>query len=191
MWEELSVPGPGGGSGRDEDAGSTLEEEVDRAYRRGVAHGEQAGLEAARKDLEPGLQAVAQVSEQLAELRKQWAAEMERNLAALSVAIARLLVAREIKEEPEIISGLVGKALAQFPLDQAVRIRVNPLDLSNISGALPGVESRAPVSAGREVRWIPDASIGTGGCVVEGPERIVDGRIDAALERVYRRLTDG
>jgi flagellar biosynthesis/type III secretory pathway protein FliH len=70
-------------------------------------------------------------------------------------------------------------------------VRVNPLDLSNISGALPGEDDRAPVTAGREVRWIPDASIGCGGCVVEGPERIVDGRIEAALERVYRRVTDG
>ena len=46
------------------------------------------------------------------------------------------------------------------------------------------------MTAGREVRWIPDASIGRGGCVVEGPERIVDGRLESALERVYRRITD-
>jgi flagellar biosynthesis/type III secretory pathway protein FliH len=36
--------------------------------------------------------------------------------------------------------------------------------------------------------WVPDARIARGGCVVEGRERIVDGRVDSALERVYRRL---
>ena len=45
------------------------------------------------------------------------------------------------------------------------------------------------ITGDREARWLPDASIAPGGCVVEGRERIIDGRIDTALERVYRRLT--
>jgi hypothetical protein len=30
-----------------------------------------------------------------------------------------------------------------------------------------------------------------GGCIVEGPDRIVDGRLDEALCRIVRSLTDG
>jgi flagellar biosynthesis/type III secretory pathway protein FliH len=40
------------------------------------------------------------------------------------------------------------------------------------------------------VRWLADARIQPGGCVVEGRERIVDGRVDTALERLYRKLSD-
>jgi hypothetical protein len=29
-----------------------------------------------------------------------------------------------------------------------------------------------------------------GNCLVEGHERVVDGRVDMALERLYRRLAD-
>lgn len=36
--------------------------------------------------------------------------------------------------------------------------------------------------------WVADARVSRGGCMVEGRERIVDGRIETALERVYRRL---
>jgi flagellar biosynthesis/type III secretory pathway protein FliH len=34
-----------------------------------------------------------------------------------------------------------------------------------------------------------DPAISAGGCLIEGHERIVDGRVDAALERLYRRLS--
>ena len=37
--------------------------------------------------------------------------------------------------------------------------------------------------------WIADARIAPGGAMVEGRERIVDARVDSALERIYRRLT--
>ncbi len=193
-WDELSVGDPAevvGGGDSPQDSGPTLEEELDRAFRRGLKQGESRGEERAREDLGPALEAIRMAAEQLTELRNQWSAVMEKNVAALALAVARQLVDREIKESPEIISGLVGRALAHFPLDAAVRIRVNPLDLSSISGALPDDESRAPVAAGRDVRWIPDASIGRGGCVVEGPERIIDGRLETALERLYRGMTDG
>jgi flagellar biosynthesis/type III secretory pathway protein FliH len=34
-----------------------------------------------------------------------------------------------------------------------------------------------------------DSRIQPGGCVVEGRERIIDGRVDTALERLYRQLS--
>jgi hypothetical protein len=39
-----------------------------------------------------------------------------------------------------------------------------------------------------EIRWISDVSILRGGCLMEGRERIIDGRVDTALERAYRGL---
>jgi flagellar biosynthesis/type III secretory pathway protein FliH len=40
----------------------------------------------------------------------------------------------------------------------------------------------------RELRWTPDARVARGGVLAEGRERIVDGRVDSALERMYRAL---
>jgi flagellar biosynthesis/type III secretory pathway protein FliH len=41
---------------------------------------------------------------------------------------------------------------------------------------------------GATVRLVADTSVIRGGCLTEGRERIIDGRIDSALERVYRSL---
>jgi flagellar assembly protein FliH len=70
-----------------------------------------------------------------------------------------------------------------------MRIRVNPEDLSLIS--MPEPDGREPVAIApnRDVRWLADVRIAQGGCVVEGRERIVDGRIDTALERLYRSVS--
>ena len=74
-------------------------------------------------------------------------------------------------------------------LDQALTIRINPNDLESMQSAdrVTSGEMIA-MTTGREVRWVSDARIEPGGCVVEGRERIVDGRVDTGLERLYRRL---
>jgi len=62
------------------------------------------------------------------------------------------------------------------------------MDLSAIEGA-SGANDPAAALRSRDARWIADARVAPGGCIVEGRERIVDGRVDTALERIYRRLT--
>ena len=86
------------------------------------------------------------------------------------------------------MSRLVKRAIAEFRIDKPVRVRVNPNDLSIIE-ANTGIRANpAPTNRAHDVHWIGDPRIASGGCVVEGRERIVDGRVDTALERAYRRI---
>jgi flagellar biosynthesis/type III secretory pathway protein FliH len=41
----------------------------------------------------------------------------------------------------------------------------------------------------REVRISSDPNVMRGGALIEGRERIVDGRVDTALERVFRAIS--
>jgi flagellar biosynthesis/type III secretory pathway protein FliH len=84
-----------------------------------------------------------------------------------------------------LIAGLVRRALTEFPVDQSVRIRVNPVDLSILSAASGDA---GKITGSREASWMADPRVTRGGCLVEGRERIVDGRVDTALERAYRRM---
>ena len=112
---------------------------------------------------------------------------LEENIAALAVTIARQIIGREVRTSPDLIIDLVRSAVAEFPLDQPLRIRVNPLDLSTLSVVSDGVAIR--IAPDREITWAADARILPGGCIVEGRERIIDGRVDTALERVFRTLS--
>jgi flagellar biosynthesis/type III secretory pathway protein FliH len=120
----------------------------------------------------------------------KWQECVVENIAALAVTLARHIVGRELHADAASVAELVKRALAEFPIDQPMRVRVNPHDLSLLSLPTPDGGEPVSIAPNRDVRWLADARIQPGGCVVEGRERIVDGRVDTALERLYRKLTD-
>jgi flagellar biosynthesis/type III secretory pathway protein FliH len=74
-------------------------------------------------------------------------------------------------------------------LRSAVTIRVNRADLEKVRGALHELAQGAGGQI--ELRVIEDGAVARGGCVVETPEFIVDGRIDSQLHEARRALERG
>jgi flagellar biosynthesis/type III secretory pathway protein FliH len=188
-WQDLGSRVPRAGfedGGLAEDPAVDREKELEEAYSRGFREGEAAGLERALRELDPSRQAAERAASQLNILREELTGQTQENVMALALAVARQVMQREVQTTPGAVAELVEKALTHFPLDQKIRIRLHPADLVFISGE--GTDA-PPVEAGpREVRWIPDDSVSRGGCLVEGPEHVVDGRLDTALERIYRTV---
>ncbi|MEX0912475.1 MAG: FliH/SctL family protein [Gemmatimonadota bacterium] len=179
---------------REEEIRREAEERCERLVRESYDSGHEEGR--AEGELAEGARlrtAVAATREALDELRAgevRWSGTIEENICALAVVIARQVLGRELTLDIEPVAELVRTALQEFPIDQPIRIRVNPSDLTALS-SVDAIDANplAAVVEDRDARWLPDASIAPGGCMVEGRERIIDGRVDTALERVYRRLT--
>lgn len=165
---------------------------VQEAREEGFTAGERAGREnasrAASARMDAALDALAAATSVCLEEREHWNRTLTENLSALALAAARHLVEHQVREDPAVVTHLVRRALTSFPPDQRIRIRLNPEDLSAITAR--GPEGQAMVPRGREVEWVADAAILRGGCMVEGPESVVDGRVDTALERIYWRLVE-
>ena len=156
------------------------------AYAAGVAEGEVAGRATEAARLRSALAAAEGAAALLREGDRRWTAALEENVCALAVAVARQVIGRELAGDAATLPGLVRRALTEFPLDQAVTVRIHPTDLAALASAGPAGDLVAP---NRETRWVADAAVPAGGCVLEGRERIIDGRVDTALERVYRQLS--
>lgn len=158
------------------------------AYARGRADGERA----ARATLEEtivhttGALNEAVLSVQMHEAR--WLSNAEENIAALAVLVARHVVQREIVGDPSFVSDLVIKALTQYPVDEEITVRMHPDDLAVCRPVLDQVTGSGLGAGVRTLRWLPDPNIQRGGCLTEGRERIIDGRVDTSLERAYRML---
>jgi flagellar assembly protein FliH len=169
---------------------SEKERAVEAAYQRGFDEGREKGEHGEAARLRTAVQAAEDALEELRAGEVRWTGTIEENICALSTVIARQVLGRELAMDIKPVGELVKSALAEFPVDQPIRIRINPSDLSALSsvGAVDSDPLKGIV-ADRDARWHPDVSIAPGGCMVEGRERIIDGRIDTALERVYRRLT--
>jgi flagellar biosynthesis/type III secretory pathway protein FliH len=162
---------------------------LDATYAEAYEEGRLAGEIAERVRLDSAVRTVEDLLAVLQERESRWTELIEENICAIAVGLARLLVEREVSVDSTVTTDLVRRALAEFPIDQPLSIRVNPTDLASITANAVTHPQSSP-SAGRpDTHWIPDPRISPGGCIVEGRDRIVDGRVDAALERVYRRLT--
>lgn len=153
------------------------------AYARGRADGERAARATIEQSLQAALSMLSEATQSVRMHETRWVSNIEENIAAIAVSVARHLVQREISADPSFVATLVNNALAQYPVDQEITIRVAPEDLATCRAVID-----ADTSGARTLRWIGDASIERGGCLTEGRERIIDGRVDTALERAYRTI---
>lgn len=151
------------------------------AYSRGRADGERAARAESDEQLSYAVQALNEALEAVQQSETRWIGHAEENIAALAIMVAQHIVQREVQTDPSFVRDIVLSAMAQYPVEQEITIRLNPADLNACKTAIEA-------SSARDVRWISDASIQRGGCLTEGRERILDGRIDTALERAYRSL---
>ena len=168
---------------------TTAEDRIADAYALGFEEGRVEGERGERARLASAVQAVRDAMESIAIGEERWTGAIEENIASLATVIARHVIEREISSDPTIITKLVRRALSEFPVEQAVRVRLNPHDVIVIESLGESGMEAAMDEPARAVAWIGDNRIEPGGCLIEGRERIVDGRIDTALERAYRRLS--
>jgi len=161
---------------------------LEDAFARGYEEGRQAGELAEGARLRSAVLAASDALGALQRESERWLGNAEANIAALAIAVARHVIGQQIAEDKSSMGEMVRGALAEFPIDQPLVVRVNPSDLRAITVAL-SEGGETPVAQRAELQWMSDARIAPGGCLVEGRDRIVDGRVDTALERVYRRLT--
>ena len=168
---------------------------LDAAYLRGMDEGREQGELAERTRLRGAMMAAESALDDLRAGETRWLSNIEENIAAISIGVAQQIVVREVTVTPEIVLALVSRAVQEFGLNQPLSIRVNPGDLASLQSAERELDdaltagAMATSASGRDVRWVHDARIEPGGCVVEGRERIVDARVDTGLERLYRRMT--
>lgn len=165
-----------------------LEAAVAAAYDQAFAAGEEAGRASERALLAGAVGTAEQALDAVRAADSALRGRLEENICALAVGIARMIVMRELATDSAMVSGFVRQALIEFPIDQPVVIRINPSDLAAITASSLVGEGSPGITAGREARWVADPELQQGDCVVEGRERIVDGRVDTALERVYLQL---
>lgn len=157
------------------------------AYEAGVIAGRAAAQAEFQQLCGGAMSAVYSAAAQIRENEARYLNALEDNLAVLATAVARQIIAREVRGSADVTVDLIRRAVTEFPIEEALRIRINPVDLTALAVAPGGDAVR--IAPGREIAWIPDSRVIQGGCLVEGRDRILDGRVDTGLERVYRRLS--
>jgi hypothetical protein len=126
---------------------------------------------------------------------KKWSGRCGAPAAVLTAAVLVALAGCEERRDPlasavrdarnVLVSASGGGGAALGPES---RKRAYDKVISSLQGAER--EGTPMTESGRDdALWLGDARVQPGGCLVEGRDRIIDGRVDTALDRTYRRLT--
>lgn len=159
---------------------------LEEAYRRGYEDGITARDADGERQRDDAVAALGATLQGLSTVADEIRGRLTSNLPALALAAARHLMQRELDADPEVMRSLVERALAATPLSGQVTVRVHPADfaaLGDVTAFTP------PAGSSFELVWAADPAILRGGCVVETPASVVDGRVDEALLDLFERLT--
>ncbi|MEQ1579609.1 MAG: flagellar assembly protein FliH [Steroidobacteraceae bacterium] len=159
-------------------------EELERAaWEEAFAEGKEAGLAAARMDietrraeLERQASRLNSILDLLAQPLKQLDSEMERQLVMLAFTLAKQLVRRELKADPSQVIGIVRDTVALLPIAaRNVRVHLHPED----AGLLR--EKLAETTADRAWSIVEDPVQSRGGCRVTTENSQIDARLETRL----------
>lgn len=151
-----------------------------QAYEEGFAQGHHDGVTAARLELEPLLNSLAQPLADLDETVMQ-------ELVTLVTVVARQLVRRELATQPGEIVAVVREAMAALPVaSRNVRVHLHPEDAKLVRDALSLTDEPEC-----EYRIVEDPMQARGGCRVLTENSQIDASTERRLAAVIARMLGG
>jgi flagellar assembly protein FliH len=158
------------------------------AYEKGFQEGEKSGKDTGEKMSDAMLKQYSVRLEELALLRKQILANMDREVVRLTLEIAKKVIKREVTIDEELILTMVKVALNRLSEQTAATIRLNPRDYHTM---MAQQSSRSVLGSGNEgIKMMEDPLISRGGCLIETESGIIDSRIEEQLKEIERGLFD-
>jgi flagellar assembly protein FliH len=156
-----------------------LETLQQQAFEEAHAAGYAAGRADARADAEQFNAIMRTLTRPLEELDTQ----VEEELVALAVSVARQLIRRELRTDPGEIVAVVRDALALLPVGvREVRVHLHPEDARLVRGLAQTSEEA------QGWRIVDDPVLSRGGCRVESESAQIDARLETRIGAVVSRL---
>jgi flagellar biosynthesis/type III secretory pathway protein FliH len=162
--------------------GPSVEAIKENAFQKGFIEGKRVGFESGTKKVDPVINSLGEALGQLENIRKQIHETLEAEVARLALAIAKKIVCHEIKTDQETVVCVAREALSRVENPGNVKIKLHPDDLkfikdtqSQLSHFLHNVES---------IRFEAEASIQSGGCLIETDLGDIDARIEKQFQAI-------
>jgi flagellar assembly protein FliH len=190
LWDLPSVSGRAVQSRRPGKTVAEIEDVERRAYEEAFAQGREAGVAAARAETQ---QALNQLKTQVTKLEsvlgmlgaplQQVNEEVEQQLMALALSIARQLVRRELKTDPAQVIAIIRETVGLLPAAaRDVRVHLHPEDAAVVR------ERLAAPTADRAWTIVEDPVMTRGGCKVTTDTALIDARVETRLNEMISAM---
>ena len=153
------------------------------AFQSGFAEGERTGAENAMRQIQGAIASFGQAAHELTSLKPRLRAEAEREMVALSLAVARRIVHRELHVDPTTVLAIVRACLQDFDRVEIQCLTVSPEDLEAV--AVYFRENPVP-----NLKLVADPSVSRGGALFQTNQGELDARIETQLQEIEYGLAD-
>jgi len=161
-----------------------LQRYQEESYQRGL----QDGKNLAERGLLNVFKGMRTAAEDLQQLREKTLRDSEGDLLALTFAIARKVITREVAQDRQIVLRLIKTALSGLNEQDELIIRLHPDDHALLSNNTSMALQKELSSVRFQMK--PDPAVEIGSCLVETGRGTVDAGFEAQLEEIYRRLLE-
>jgi len=169
-----------------DETGREIEE---KAYAKGFARGEKAGIESGNEKIESVVNRINKGLSELRKIRQDICLETEQEIVKLAMAIARKIVCNEIRINKNAVVNVVKEAVKKVDGSERVKVKLSIKDFQFINNEKPAIIDKITniINVGFEM----DESISDGGCIIETESGDIDARIEKqfqAVEEAFERL---
>lgn len=172
------------GEGKDEEPPHDCSGLQRQAYEEGRRKGCEEGIAQVRQELEDQFQHALRLANQMGRARVAALEEQERDIVEVALTVARKILGREIRHDPDSIIPQVRRLLGLLPKKSLVTLRVHPEDLEILQ---PIHESlRGEIADGDHLTLEADESLERGGCVIEQGGLLLDASISQQFDTITR-----
>jgi flagellar assembly protein FliH len=166
---------------------AATDEDVALARREtGYKEGMRQGIDEGRKQLADVVALCQRLAAELRQARETTLKHAEEDLLALSLAIARKVIAAHVAIEPDTVRPVIKAALDQLVDKESIVIRVNPLDVQRLTES--GVQVTGLLNKAARVEIVGDESVTRGGCILDAQSGGVDADLRTQLDEIARHL---
>jgi len=165
-----------------DDIDETSREIEEKAYAKGFARGEKAGIESGNEKIELVVNSINKGLSELIKIRQDIYLETEQEIVKLAMTIARKIVCNEIRVNKDTVVNVVKEALKKVEGNEKVKVKLSRKDLQFIKSEKPAIIDK--ITNIENVGFEMDESIPDGGCIIETESGDIDARIEKQFQAV-------
>ena len=165
---------------------SAVETQDNRSWDDGYRAGLEEGLKQSGMDQETLKQQLLEILQAMSRPLDRINDAVETELVELSLAVAKMILRREIKEDPRHIVGLIRESVKQLPAATLnIRVILNPGDAKVVREVLAGSEENQ--------RWHieEDPAMHAGECQIHTDTSFIDAGLDGLINRLAIDMLGG
>ncbi|MDT8438389.1 MAG: flagellar assembly protein FliH [Wenzhouxiangellaceae bacterium] len=154
-----------------------------QAWKEAWDKGEREGRQAGQAELTREAKRFKALADAFGDVREQLDETLERELTELALLVARRVVRRELKTDPELVLTLIREALQAMPMgSRDIQLHMHPDDVRLVQQTLAASDG--------ETRWkaVADPMIERGGLRVSSESSLLDATLEQRIQRIVSRV---